>query len=45
MFVKLYKDAKIVIDDANHVTKPWGSINSRVFDATSAGALVITNGA
>jgi O-antigen biosynthesis protein len=36
---------KIVVDDANHVTAPWGSVNSRVFDALSSGALVITNGA
>ena len=35
---------KIVIDDANHVTAPWGSVNSRVFDALAAGALVISNG-
>ena len=32
------------MDDANHVTAPWGSVNSRVFDALSSGALVITNG-
>lgn len=40
----LYKSTKIVIDDANRVTKPYGSVNSRVFDAISAGALVLTNG-
>ncbi len=34
---------RVVIDDANHVTEPWGSVNSRVFDALSSGALVITN--
>lgn len=39
----VYREANIVIDDANHVTKPWGSVNSRVFDALSAGCLVITN--
>ena len=33
-----------MVDDANHVTLPWGSVNSRVFDALSSGALVITNG-
>ena len=32
------------MDDANHVTEPWGSINSRVFDAISAGSLPVTNG-
>lgn len=40
---KIYDNASIVIDDANHVTKPWGSTNSRVFDAISAGCIVITN--
>lgn len=40
----VYASTKIVIDDANHVTKPWGSVNSRVFDGLSAGALVVTNG-
>ena len=41
----VYHNTKIVIDDANHVTKPYGSVNSRVFDALMSGALVITNGA
>ena len=41
----IYRRSRIVVDDANHVTKPWGSVNSRVFDALSSGALVITNGA
>lgn len=40
----VYKSLKIVVDDANHVTEPWGSINSRVFDAISSGSLVVTNG-
>lgn len=41
----VYASARVVVDDANHVTKEWGSVNSRVFDALAAGALVITNGA
>ncbi|TVR09401.1 MAG: glycosyltransferase [Phormidium sp. GEM2.Bin31] len=41
---QVYRGTKIVIDDANTVTKAWGSVNSRVFDAISAGALVLTNG-
>jgi spore maturation protein CgeB/GT2 family glycosyltransferase len=41
----VYGSTRIVVDDANHVTKEWGSVNSRVFDALAAGALVITNGA
>lgn len=40
---EVYCNSKIVIDDANHVTKPWGSVNSRVFDALAAGCLVVTN--
>lgn len=40
----VYASTRIVVDDANHVTKNWGSVNSRVFDALAAGALVITNG-
>jgi GT2 family glycosyltransferase/spore maturation protein CgeB len=40
----IYASTKLVIDDANHVTKSWASVNSRVFDALAAGALVLTNG-
>lgn len=40
----VYANTKIVIDDANHVTKPYGAVNSRVFDALCAGVLVLTNG-
>lgn len=41
---KIYHNTKIVIDDANHVTKSYGAVNSRVFDALAAGTLIITNG-
>lgn len=41
---EIYRSSKVVIDDANHVTKPWGSVNSRVFDALACGTLVLTNG-
>ncbi len=41
---KIYGNTKLLIDDANRVTKPWGSVNSRVFDAIMSGVLVITNG-
>jgi hypothetical protein len=41
---EVYAATKIVLDDNNHVTKAWGSVNSRVFDALAAGALVISNG-
>lgn len=42
---KVYKYTKIVLDDANRVTKSYGSVNSRVFDAIAAGCVVLTNGA
>ncbi|MCL2115032.1 MAG: glycosyltransferase [Methanobrevibacter sp.] len=41
---KIYASTKLVIDDANHATKKYGSVNSRVFDAIASGTLVITNG-
>jgi spore maturation protein CgeB len=41
---KVYASTKLVIDDANHVTKEWGSVSSRVFDSLASGRLVITNG-
>jgi len=41
----VYRSTQLVIDDANHATAPWGSVNSRVFDALACGTLVITNGA
>ena len=40
----VYRSVKVVIDDANHVTAPFGSVNSRVYDALASGALVISNG-
>jgi GT2 family glycosyltransferase/glycosyltransferase involved in cell wall biosynthesis len=39
----VYASCRIVIDDSNFATATWGSLNSRVFDAMAAGALVITN--
>lgn len=41
---EVYASTKIVIDDANRVTKGYGSVNSRVYDAIACGALVLTNG-
>ena len=40
----VYSSTKMVIDDANHVTKGWGSVNSRIFDALASGKLIVTNG-
>lgn len=40
---RIYASTRIVVDDANSSIINWGGINSRVFDALAAGALVITN--
>jgi len=40
---RIYNQSRILVDDANGVTKEWGSVNSRVFDALASGILVITN--
>jgi len=40
----IYSGAEIVIDDANNVTKEFGAVNSRVYDALAAGCLVLTSG-
>ncbi|MBU4536085.1 MAG: glycosyltransferase [Euryarchaeota archaeon] len=41
---RVYRSTSIVVDDANRVTKEYGSVNSRVFDAIASGVLVVTNG-
>ena len=42
---KVYANSKVTIDDAVvGITKPYGSVNSRVFDAIAGGTLVISNG-
>jgi hypothetical protein len=41
---EVYASTKILVDDANHATRPWASVNSRVFDALACETLVITNG-
>jgi hypothetical protein len=40
----VYSSTKLLVDDANHVTAPWGSVNSRVYDALACGTLVLSNG-
>jgi spore maturation protein CgeB/GT2 family glycosyltransferase len=40
-----YASARVVIDDAAISTKGCASVNSRVFDALAAGAVVVSNGA
>ena len=40
-----YASARIVVDDAASSTKEYGSVNSRVFDALAAGAVVVSSGA
>jgi spore maturation protein CgeB len=42
---RVYASCRLLIDDANHATEAWGSVNSRVYDAIASGVLVITNGA
>lgn len=42
---RVYNSAKITVDDSAHHTKPFGSLNSRVFEAIAAGSLVLTNNA
>lgn len=42
---RIYNQSRILVDDANGVTKEWGSVNSRVFDALASGIMVITNSA
>lgn len=42
---RIYNQARMLVDDANGVTKQWGSVNSRVFDALASGTLVVTNSA
>lgn len=39
----VYASTRIVIDDGVFATAPWGSVNSRVFDALAAGCLVVTD--
>ena len=40
---RIYNQSRLLVDDANSVTKEWGSVNSRVFDALASGTLVVTN--
>ena len=39
----IYANARIVIDDTASPTKPYGAVNSRVFDALATGTLVVTD--
>jgi GT2 family glycosyltransferase/spore maturation protein CgeB len=39
----LYASAKLVLDDTQGPTLPYGAVNARVFDALAAGTLPITN--
>ena len=39
----LYRQARVVLDDFNHTTAPYGNVNSRLFEALAAGAIVLTN--
>lgn len=39
----LYASARVVLDDTASPTKPYGAVNSRVFDALATGTLVVTD--
>jgi GT2 family glycosyltransferase len=39
----VYASAKLVLDDTQGPTLPYGALNARVFDALAAGTLAITN--
>ncbi len=41
----VYASSAIAIDDAAVSTKPYGSVNSRVFDALATGTLVVSDNA
>lgn len=41
----IYASAALAIDDAATGTKPYGSVNSRVFDALATGTLVVSDNA
>lgn len=40
---EIYSSTKVLIDDAASSTLPYGSVNSRVFDALATGTPVVTN--
>jgi O-antigen biosynthesis protein len=39
----IYASAKLVLDDTQGPTLPYGAVNARVFDALAAGTLVVSN--
>jgi O-antigen biosynthesis protein len=39
----VYASAKLVLDDTQGPTLPYGAVNARVFDALAAGTLALTN--
>ncbi|CAN5638591.1 hypothetical protein BH10ACT11_BH10ACT11_04260 [soil metagenome] len=41
----LYSSARLVIDDSGIHARPYGAVNSRVFDALACGTLVVSNDA
>ncbi len=40
---QVYPSVKLVLDDTQGPTLPYGAVNARVFDALAAGTLVLTN--
>ena len=42
---RVYSSAAVVVDDSGAHARPYGAVNSRVFDALACGAFVVTNDA
>jgi GT2 family glycosyltransferase/spore maturation protein CgeB len=40
---RIYASSKLVLDDTQGPTLPYGAVNCRVFDALASGSLVVTN--
>jgi glycosyltransferase involved in cell wall biosynthesis len=40
---KLYNSARVCVDAFNELTKPYGQINSRVYEALACGLPVVTS--
>jgi glycosyltransferase involved in cell wall biosynthesis len=39
----VYRRTLVVLDDLNHTTRPYGSVNLRLFESLAAGAMPVTN--
>lgn len=39
----VYRRSLVVLDDLNHTTRPYGSVNLRLFESLASGAMPVTN--